>query len=116
MPKRLPPCRVEREATGPNGVTERFIAAVLLIEIFNRLKLGRASELSTVEEEVQELVIERHSSGIFSSFNLNLFLHKSIGLGQTKMSTLAMVLGWVPLIEHQRVSGRASREDEIGDA
>lgn len=105
--------RLAAASTGANGVTERFIAAVLLIEITNRPKSGRIAEINEVREEIVEIMMQRHRRTFFDRFNLNLFLHKSFGLGQTKMSTLAMALGWMRLIEHQRVPTRSSREDEI---
>ncbi len=40
---------------------------------------------------------------------------KTIGIGQVRMSTLAMALGWIPLIEHERISGHASAADEISE-
>lgn len=104
------------DATGTNGISPRFLAAVLLIEIRNRPKSGRFSELEDVHEEVGELMIERHGSGLFRSWNLNIYLHKSIGLGQTKMSTLAMALGWMPLFEHNRIGDRSSANDQIEEA
>lgn len=103
-------------ATGANGVSARFVASVLAIEISNRPKTGRATELDEVRDEIIEIVFERHRRHYFDQFNINLYLHRSIGVGQTKMSTLAMALGWMPLIEHERVSGRESREAEIAEA
>lgn len=100
-------------ATGANGISPRFLAAVLLIEITNRPKSGRAEELREVYEEIAELMIERHGTSIFRSFNFNIFLHKSIGVGQTKLSTLAMALGWMPLFEHNRVGESSSANKEI---
>ncbi len=103
-------------ATGSNGVSARFVAAVLFIEIYNRPKSGRAAELDEVREETIELVFERHRRDLLDWINANLYLHRSVGVGQTRMSTLAMALGWMGLIEHERVSGHSSRENDIEEA
>ncbi len=103
-------------ATGANGISARFVASVLAIEITNRPKAGRAAELDEVRDEIIDIVFERHRRNYFDRFNMNLYLYRSIGVGQTRMSTLAMALGWMPLIEHERVSGRESREAEIKEA
>jgi len=88
--------------TGTKGVTARFIASVLYIEISNRPKSDRQDEIEEVAEEILELTFQRHRKNFFDMFNTNFFLHKSFGVGQMKMSTLAMALGMIPLIEHDR--------------
>lgn len=103
-------------STGANGISPRFLASVLLIEVTNRPKSDRFSELDSVGEDVSELMLERQGNGLFRHFNLNIHLHRSIGVGQTKMSTLAMALGWMPLIEHNRIGASSSAESQIETA
>jgi hypothetical protein len=96
------------QRTGPDGVSARLIACVLFIEISNRPRSERQEEVEEVSEEIAELTYERHRQNFFDSLNTNIFLHKSFGVGQVKMSTLAMALGMIPLVEHDRTDNSAT--------
>ncbi|XXX80126.1 hypothetical protein WMF30_15270 [Sorangium sp. So ce134] len=96
--------------TGSNGVSARFIASVLCIEIANRPRRDRQGEVEDVREEIAELTLERHRRNIEDLFNANFFLDVSFGVGQMKMSTLAMALRMIPLIEQDRNDSRRARE------
>lgn len=117
------------DATGSHGISPRFLASVLYIEISNRSKIipedasyrsrlthpSRHEEIMRSQEQLFELTLERHGTGLFDGFNVDILglVDTTIGVGQARMSTLAMALGYMPLIEHERVSGHASNEDAI---
>lgn len=75
---------VAAAATGTKGVSARFIAAVLLIEVTNRPKTGRFDELDEVREEIGELMQQRHGSNLFRNFNLIFSYTNQLVLGRPK--------------------------------
>lgn len=106
-------------ATGANGVTARFLASVLCIEVSNRPKNNRYGEALKVKKDVLERLqwVRRNILEGAAPPRISMrYLAQgdaSFGVGQTKMSTLAMALGWMRTIEHERVSTHESRADDI---
>lgn len=79
-------------ATGPKGISARFLAGVMFAEIGARPKEGREEELATVENPIRDMVHGR----------LRMpweFTNRSLGVGQVRMSTAAMVEGHTPWVD-----------------
>lgn len=89
--------RSAAEATGPFGVSARFVAAILMIEVSNRPKDGRDSELKSVKENLYE----EEDGGITWPWEK---INRSLGVGQIRMSTAAMLVGATPWVDQDRDS------------
>ena len=90
-------------ATGANGITPRFLASVLFIEVLNRPKEGREDELEGVGEAIGDL---QQGEGLYPWQKVD----RSIGVGQIKSSTAAMVMGTTPWVDQERGDRAAGRE------
>ena len=100
-------------ATGPQGITPRFLAAILRQEIANTNptpsfvpfrdtnKESRTSELSGVDA-----AIKKKASG--ATVNMNDIDH-SVGVAQVKLSTAAMHKGLIPWTEANPVNKQPAR-------
>lgn len=82
-------------ATGPNGVPARFLASVLLNEIDNRPTPDRDLEILNVEEPIRDMV---HGT-MQMPWEID---NRSIGVGQVRMSTAAMLEGHTPWVDQNR--------------
>lgn len=92
--------------TGPYGISPRFLASILLLEIYHNSKENRVREVMFVEEAIRSLQKERW---LFPWQTVD----RSIGVGQIRLSTAAMMIGKTPWIDQQRWSrkqGRAQTE------
>ncbi|MEV0675152.1 hypothetical protein AB0I60_01375 [Actinosynnema sp. NPDC050436] len=98
-------------ATGPNGITARFLASVLRIEIGNTAPLPLMSPTAARDREVarSQAAVRRREAGEDVPAGE---LDASIGVGQVKPSTAAMLLGDTPPIEQDRAN-RAPGRDRI---
>ncbi len=81
-------------STGSNGITPLFLASVLFIEVFNRPKEGRESEIEGVGEAIGEL---QRENWLYPWQVVD----RSIGVGQIRLSTAAMVTGATPWIDQE---------------
>jgi len=73
------------DSTGTNGIPPRMLASVLMIEIANRPKEGRNSEINVVNENYNVL---KDGGWLFYEQKRT---NRSIGVGQIRTSTAAMV-------------------------
>jgi hypothetical protein len=89
-------------ATGPTGITERFLAGVLLAEIAQRPKAGREQELAGVDADLRTL----EGGGSLAPWSST---NRSLGVGQVRMSTAAMVTGATPWVEQDRADRAPGR-------
>lgn len=88
------------KSTGPNGVSARFIASVLFIEISNRRKQDRQPEIEAMANAIAKISKGVDIGNPVDYLSQSINLGKSFGVGQMKMSTLAMAKRMIPLIEH----------------
>ena len=91
-------------ATGNNGITPRFLAAVLFIEVSNRPKEGREDELNDVDDNLRTLA---HGGWLLYEQKR---VNRSLGVGQIRMSTAAMLTGATPWVDQDRNNREAGRE------
>lgn len=94
------------QSTGPTGITPRVLASVLYIEVFNRPKQGREEEIDDVDGTLSAL--ERGEWVLFANTKLD----HSLGVGQIRQSTAAMVTGATPWVEQDR-NNRGQARDQI---
>jgi hypothetical protein len=89
-------------ATGGHGVPSRLAAAVLYIEMFNRPKADRENEL----REVRELLLAFDKGDWIVPWQR---INRSLGVGQIRLSTAAMLLDYTPWIEQDRSNREEAR-------
>lgn len=91
-------------ATGPTGITARYLAAVLFMELLGRPRAVRERELDEVGALLAAL--ERGEPAAFTSAALD----RPLGVGQLRPTTAAMAAGVTPWIEQDRDDRRPARE------
>lgn len=91
------------QATGPNGITPRVLASVLYIEVLNRPKPGREQEVNDVGAILTAL--ERGEWVIAPEARMN----HSMGVGQIRPATAAMVTGDTPMVDQDRTDRDPAR-------
>lgn len=97
-------------ATGPQGITALFLAAVLRMEIQNTPALPLQSPSLAREREiagVEDAFTRRDSGASVAPGELD----RSIGVGQVKASTAAMVTGDTPWVEQDRNNRAVGRAE-----
>lgn len=93
-------------ATGASGITPRMLAGVLYVEVLNRPKEGRESELESVDAILRSLA--RNEWVAFPQTRTD----HSLGVGQIRPATAAMVTGATPVVEQDR-NDRGPARDQI---
>lgn len=88
--------------TGRHGISPRFLAAVLLLEIYHRPKEKREREIECVTESFAILQRERWLLPWQK-------VDRSVGVGQIRLSTLAMTTGKTPWIDQHREDRKRER-------
>lgn len=91
-------------ATGPDGVTARFLASMLVIEILRRPKEAREGDLDEVGALLDTL--DRGERVIFPSEAIE----RPLGVGQIRLMTAAMVTGATPWIDEDTLDRRPARD------
>lgn len=94
-------------ATGPDGITPRMLAGVLFVEVLNRPKEGRESELADVDGILTSL--QRNEWVLFPETRMD----HSLGVGQIRPATAAMAVGATPIVEQDRTNRDPARS-QIG--
>lgn len=97
-------------ATGPQGITALFLAAVLRMEIQNTPALPLQSPRAAREREiagVDDALTRRDRGETVTAGELD----RSMGVGQIKASTAAMVTGDTPWVEQDRNNRAVGRAE-----
>ena len=93
-------------STGAQGISPRFLASVLFIEILNRPKEEqRDPEIETVEEDIRT----QERGGTLFPWDV---INRSVGVGQIRLSTAAMLNGDIPWMD-QDLEDRNAARDQI---